>query len=518
MGCSSIWRWAAVFAKFVIYFLAFGIYKSFGVLLPYLVRGLETDVTSVGWGFGMYGGLVYLLGPVAGALTRSYGARRMVISGGFIAATGLASASLSTSPVHLCLALTCSGLGHGLSVLPSVEPIVYHFPEGFALANGIALGGASVGMMVLPPVLEKFVELYGWRGTLLLLGALDLHIVFAGALMRMPQEHQSTVSKNLNVNKKEKRLPCNQNEPSKSSRYIDLKVNNMEKPETEGVYGESTHERINNRIISFVYRRFNMSEKSIKKYFSKADDIEADDTNSLIEPAQKQYIKQNCATRTRKQTVNNEDATSDRSLKDFLVESFDVKFFGQEPLIIFYDVVIFFFAFTYGAWTVYLVPHAIDRGVNAEDAALLSTVAGFTNFFGRIAYAPVIDKDLIDPTNMFAIGSLITSFLFLCDPLFDTYLMMSLSAAIAGLVIGSGNSLWTVMIKQFVDESGTGTFISALGWACLFSGVGCMISSPLTGWLFDKLNDYELVFQMMGCVSAVIFVILCAVKITRYFA
>ncbi|XP_072015363.1 monocarboxylate transporter 2-like [Amphiura filiformis] len=506
MGCSSIWRWTVVFAKFVVYFLAFGIYKSFGVLLPYLERGLETDVTSVGWGFGLYGGLVYLLGPVAGALTRSYGARRMVISGGIIAATGLASASLSTSPVHLCLALTCSGLGHGLSVLPSVEPIVYHFPEGFALANGIALGGASIGMMVLPPVSEKFFELYGWRGTLLLLSALDLHIVFAGALMRMPQAHQSTVSKNLNVNK-------NQNRPSRSSRYIKLKGNNIDESETQGVYKESMPERIKRCIISFDYRLFNMREI---KYFSKADEIEADDTKSLIEPAQKQYLKQNRASRSVKQTVNNEDATSNRSFKDFLVECFDVKFFGQEPLIIFYDVVIFFFAFTYGAWTVYLVPHAIARGVNAKDAAFLSTVAGFTNFFGRIAYAPVIDKNVIDPTNMFAIGSLITSFLFLCDPLFDTYLTMSLSAAIAGLVIGSGNSLWTVMIKQFVDECGTGTFISALGWACLFSGVGCMISSPLTGWIFDTLNDYDLVFQMMGGVSIVVFVILCAVKITHH--
>ena len=59
---TSFWRWRVVLGKFVVSFLAFGIYKSFGVLLPYFVIGLDADVISIGWGFGLYGGLVYLLG------------------------------------------------------------------------------------------------------------------------------------------------------------------------------------------------------------------------------------------------------------------------------------------------------------------------------------------------------------------------------------------------------------------------------------------------------------------------
>ena len=279
-----------------------------------------------------------------------------------------------------------SGIGHGLAVLPSVEPIAFYFTDGFALANGIALGGASIGMMVLPPLTEIFLEVYGWRATFLLLGAIDFHVVFAGALMRTEKQ---------------------QNE------YNPLQIG---------------------------WRDQKVLEKDKTQKNSRSD-----------------------------------------LLKEQLIKYLDINLFRNEPMILFYDITIFLFGLVYSVWTVYLVPHAIARGVNEADAAFLSTISGVTNFAGRIVYAPIVDRNLLDSRDMFAVISVINAVMFLTDPLYDTYILLAVSAAVVGFTIGAGNSLWTMMIKQFIKECRTGSFVSALGWACLFQGLANVVSSPISG-------------------------------------
>ncbi|XP_072016294.1 monocarboxylate transporter 12-like [Amphiura filiformis] len=394
------------FGRFVIFFLSVGIHKSFGVLLPYLVAGLDTDVAMVGWAYGFYGGLLFLIGPISGALTLYYGARSVCIVGGVLAAIGIIMSSSVASPIQFCSSLDWAWANNTAKYPTSLRQL----PDSFALANGISISGASFGMMVIPPMAERLVEEYGWRGAVLLIGAIDAHMVFAASLLKS-SKHEST-----------------------------------------------------------------------KKGYLRMNDNDSKDIET-------------------------------RSLKDILLASLDVKLFALEPLIIFYDIIIFFFIIIYSAWTVFLVPHAIVRGISPINAAYLSTVAGLCNLFGRIAYAPIIDKGIMDSRDMFALLSALNAGLFIFDSYFNTYTLMSFSAAVAGFVIGAGNSVWTMIIKQFVDECSVGTFIGALGWTHLFSGIGSMISSPLVGLSYDRLQSYDLVFLMMGIISALTCLFLGAVRV-----
>ena len=61
-----------------------------------------------------------------------------------------------------------------------------YFHEHFGLANSFAMAGSSVGIIFLGPLTQIFVELYGWRGAMLLVGALVSHIIVFGALLRPP--------------------------------------------------------------------------------------------------------------------------------------------------------------------------------------------------------------------------------------------------------------------------------------------------------------------------------------------
>ena len=59
-----------------------------------------------------------------------------------------------------------TGVGFGLMYIPGVVASQEHFTRRRALATGIAVCGTGVGTLVLPPIVEHFIILFGWRGAM----------------------------------------------------------------------------------------------------------------------------------------------------------------------------------------------------------------------------------------------------------------------------------------------------------------------------------------------------------------
>ncbi|XP_038077317.1 monocarboxylate transporter 12-B-like [Patiria miniata] len=76
------------------------------------------------------------------------------------------------------------GLAMSLIQVSIVKPLVDYFPDDFAAANGVTFAGGTVGIIVIPPVVEHLVSIYGWRSALLLMGAFSFNYVLCGALLR----------------------------------------------------------------------------------------------------------------------------------------------------------------------------------------------------------------------------------------------------------------------------------------------------------------------------------------------
>ena len=71
-----------------------------------------------------------------------------------------------------------------MNSLPAHIVINTYFNEKRGFANGIAMAGAGVGVFVLAPLIQFTLTEYGWRGTMLLCGAVVLHFCVCGSLMR----------------------------------------------------------------------------------------------------------------------------------------------------------------------------------------------------------------------------------------------------------------------------------------------------------------------------------------------
>ncbi|XP_072018414.1 monocarboxylate transporter 12-like [Amphiura filiformis] len=77
-------------------------------------------------------------------------------------------------------------IGFGLINDPPFAVLGQYFHKHFSLANSFTIAGSSLGIMLLGPLTQIFVEIYGWRGAMWLLGALAFHIAVFGVLLRPP--------------------------------------------------------------------------------------------------------------------------------------------------------------------------------------------------------------------------------------------------------------------------------------------------------------------------------------------
>ena len=65
-----------------------------------------------------------------------------------------------------------------------------YFKKKYALANGIAIVGVSIGQIIFTPLFRFLIDTYGWKGTMFIVGAIQMNGVAACALFRPLKTNQ----------------------------------------------------------------------------------------------------------------------------------------------------------------------------------------------------------------------------------------------------------------------------------------------------------------------------------------
>jgi predicted MFS family arabinose efflux permease len=63
-------------------------------------------------------------------------------------------------------------------------PMFFFSPESAGLAIGLAMSGGGCGGFLMPLIIQYLVRIYGWNGSILILGGLGLNVCVCGALLR----------------------------------------------------------------------------------------------------------------------------------------------------------------------------------------------------------------------------------------------------------------------------------------------------------------------------------------------
>nr|XP_029707566.1 uncharacterized protein LOC109623291 [Aedes albopictus] len=178
--------WVIVFGAFSVQFWVAGLVKSYGVLYVEILENFpDSSATTASWIPAILSALCLALAPVSSALCQRFSPRIVVIIGGVFCALGLTMSYFATSLYHLLLTFgILTGIGGGLSTTPGIVIVSQYFEKRRALANGITISGTAAGSFIFPMLIERLIHLFGFHGTILILGGCMLHVCVSGALYR----------------------------------------------------------------------------------------------------------------------------------------------------------------------------------------------------------------------------------------------------------------------------------------------------------------------------------------------
>ncbi|XP_071487140.1 monocarboxylate transporter 3-like [Diadema antillarum] len=257
------WRYVVLVAKFSMDCVTHGLFKAFGVLVPYLVHKLDTNYGTLGFIFSMELTAFFMGCPLVSYLSTLVDPRTLCIVGGLGASGAIAVSGYVTSPFWFAVMMFLTGLFS--STFNQISYVVLHqyFGNKFAYANSISLTGSFIGGALFPVLTSSLMEGYGLEGAVLCLAGLYLHCVPIGGTLRPPVDLAET--KSLPRSDREELLPGEDDQArlSESSAYLleradkDSTTNSID--QCHNTYGsrKSTRPRsTQERILEYVWSIF----------------------------------------------------------------------------------------------------------------------------------------------------------------------------------------------------------------------------------------------------------------------
>ncbi|GFO16903.1 monocarboxylate transporter 14, partial [Plakobranchus ocellatus] len=180
------WAWMTVLGCFGMHVTVVGGAKSLGVLLVEVQdRFPGVPARQLGLVLGLSTTFMFGLGLVANMLATRFTSRAVVFVGGLLACAGFVMTAFIDRfwMMYLTYSVTC-GVGYALSYSPSLVFVGLHFKKRRSLANGLSLAGSGIGSFALPNLMRWMLNVYGWTGCCMVMGAIMLHVCACALLFR----------------------------------------------------------------------------------------------------------------------------------------------------------------------------------------------------------------------------------------------------------------------------------------------------------------------------------------------
>ncbi|KAM6175995.1 monocarboxylate transporter 6 [Erethizon dorsatum] len=144
---------------------------------------------------------------------------------------------------------------------------------------------------------------------------------------------------------------------------------------------------------------------------------------------------------------------------------------------------------------IFLVPYAIEYGVEEYRAALLISIIGFCNIFLRPVAALATGRPYFAHYRkyLFTLAVLLNGLTNLvCTVSANFWVLVGYCLVYSLSMCGIGIFLFQVLMEIVP----MGRFPSALGLFSIFTGIAALISPPLTGFVLDTTSNFSYVFCM----------------------
>jgi len=503
------WGWVVMIASFCCNIVVDGIIFSFGLIVSQLSESFHVPISKTAWVGSLLSGFYLIAGPFVSVLSNRFGFRMVTIAGSILAATSLSLSIFATSIEFLYVSVgIIGGIGFGLVYVPAVIAVGFYFEKKRALATGIAVCGSGIGTFVVAPLTGWLLEEYGWKGTILIHAGMILNCSIFGAMFRPLEAKKCRTNRNSVALDDNCELAAVTPLMVRVKRDEDIVKNgNGASPNGHAEFRSSTNSLDSVKLVGIKPKRSDSSTSEQKM-----------DTEELLEQSTKAVIVRTSSNKnqaldiamTQLDKPNDIDHHNHRNsvrnghtdVKEVevapktscLASIIDMSLFKSMT----FNVICLSGFITFLGFFVpfmFLAARAVDGGADKESASFLLSIIGVTNTIGRVACGALSDHPKVNVllVNNLAltVGGLVT----MLTPMFPSYNMLMVYAAIFGLAIACFASLRSIIVIEFL---GLENLTNAFGLTLLFTGISATLGGPLAGMFYDATKNYDYSFFLSG--------------------
>ena len=147
----------------------------------------------------------------------------------------------------------------------------------------------------------------------------------------------------------------------------------------------------------------------------------------------------------------------------------------------------------FNGWAIFLVPHAIEKGLSASKAALLASVGGIAAIFGRLSPGPIVDSGFMSATKLSVLTLVTNTAAYVFDYWAYSFWSLSLAALINGFNFGSDVVL---IFPLCVEVLGERDAIDGYGLCLIPASIGGLVGGLLIGkyYAFSQIKTLQFIY------------------------
>ncbi|CAG5056125.1 unnamed protein product [Parnassius apollo] len=184
------WAWMVCLGVSLVNFSTRSLEPSFGLLFKDLLDDLGVHTTGASVIASTLDCVVNFSGFFVGPVIKTFSYRKVCFVGSTICALGLLFTAPANSMGHILATYSIlGGFGVGLASSSSFVSLNYYFSKKRGQAVGLSMAGTGFGLMVMPQLVKLLLGEYGFRWTVVILGALAFHAVLGSCLLQPVKRH-----------------------------------------------------------------------------------------------------------------------------------------------------------------------------------------------------------------------------------------------------------------------------------------------------------------------------------------
>ncbi|XP_012251939.2 monocarboxylate transporter 13-like isoform X2 [Athalia rosae] len=529
------WGWLVLIAAVTVNFLIPGTVKSFGVLFVEFLEVFDASPAAAAWIPALCYFLYSSLGPLSSVLSVKYSYRTVTLIGGTFAAAGMMLSYFADSVIFLCISYgVLVGTGAGLAFPPTVYIVTSYFVRLRGLANGLCISGSALGSIFLPPVLGMLLKEYGYRGAVLIMGALTLN-VWASALLYDPVEkhlkpapasndpEDPEVAEGVSITVASPDDEKNPNSPlispqSNGNRSItvpksasSVALENYKNTPIQGIArkvsvpsgNHMAGEMRSTPALHVVPERGDFDGGKLSRRrppprspstssFNYISTPYHGSTLSALHPEHASTLTLNAISSTFKKSPEKDLKSESKKENKF----FDVSLF-KDPVYLVILISNSTNAVSYTNFVILLPAYAISLGYSKNMSSLLLSIVSILDLTGRIGGSALSDVAIM-PKHWYFVGGLLVSGISLALlPMSTSYTMLAVSCGVFGLASGIYVGITAVIMA---DMLGMEKLTSSYGISLFVNGIIQLVGPPICGLVFEQIGSYGPLFTFLGVV------------------